>query len=222
MDGAINVLKRDGAIEDFLLAKLHGCIGNGFASSGEPHERNSATSRGLAEAVQTYLRKSRPNSAVPSDHLGELVELVLTQTGYSAASAAIKHHHHVREKLRRWVKVAHYRPRDGSYVHRQWDKSRIVQSLQQVHQIDAPAARVIAGRVEEHVFCCGLKVVTTELVEEMMRSEMLAWGLLPGALNVKSNSRRGSAARPAELRERIGDALPQPKARTLKDQSDPT
>lgn len=205
MDGAISVLKRDGTVEVFVLAKLHGCIGNGFLSSGEPQERNSATSRGLAEAVQTYLRKCRPNSAVPSDHIGELVELVLTQTGYSAASAAIKHHHHVRERLRRWVKVAQFRTRDETYVHRQWDKSKLVQTLKTRHQLDGPAARVIAGRVEGHVFGCGLKVVTADLVKEMLHSELLAWGLIPGALAVKK-SRVVENSRPTERRERFTDA----------------
>ena len=49
---------------------------------------------------------------------------------------------------------------------------------------------MIASRVEQLVFNCGLKVVTTGLVEEMTNSELLAWGLLPGALVVKKSKGR--------------------------------
>ncbi len=189
MDGEICVLKRDGNVEPFVLAKLLNCIGHGFQASGDPHERGSATSRGLAEAVQTYLLRSQTESAVPSAHLAELVELVLTQTGYSAAGMAIRQHEHARQRLRRWTKVAHRRARDGRYIQRQWDKSRVVRHLMETHQLDVPAARVIAGRIEQLVFNCGLKVVTAELVAELARSELLAWGLMPGALLVKPKTR---------------------------------
>lgn len=213
MDGVISVLKRDGNVEPFVLAKLLNCIGSGFHASGEPQERGSSTSRGLAEAVQAYLQKSRAFTAVPSDHLAELVELVLTQTGYAAAGAAIRHHHCVRERLRRWVKVAHRRAKDGRFVHRQWDKGLIVRRLLEDYQIDAPAARVIAGRVEQLVFNCGLKIVTADLVEEMIKSELLAWGLLPGALAVKRaavnrGDTRRAITRLDESRESEGDEMP--------------
>ena len=44
---------------------------------------------------------------------------------------------------------------------------------------------MIAGRVEQMIFECGLRSVTSGLVREMARSELLSWGLLPGALVVK-------------------------------------
>ncbi len=52
---------------------------------------------------------------------------------------------------------------------------------------------MIAGSVEQLIFNCGLKVVTSDLVREMANSELLAWGLLPGALVVskKRKSRIG-------------------------------
>lgn len=136
-----------------------------------------------------YLRKSRPNSAVPSDHLAELVELVLVQTGYCAAGMAIRHHHQLREKMRRWVKVAYTRPRGVGLTQKQWDKGRIVQLLTSTYELDTPAARVIAGRVEQLVFNCGLKVVTSEFVESLTQCELMAWGLLPNALRVKRSTR---------------------------------
>ncbi len=189
-DGSIRVLKRDNSIEPFDFPKLLNCISNGFYASGETHDRRSATSRGLAEAVHAYLSKMHPDSAVPSEHLAELVELVLSQTGHTAASMAIKQHDQLRSQHRRWIRVAHRRGREGRFVQKRWNKSRLVEHLREDHALDAPASRMIASRVEQLIFNCGLKVVTTGLVEEMAASELLAWGLLPGALVVKKQRRR--------------------------------
>lgn len=195
MDGSIRVMKRDGSIEPFVFAKLINCIQSGFRASGEPPERGATTSRELAGAVKAYLEKTHPDTAVPSEHLAELVELVLTQTGYTAASMAVKQHTQLRTQQRRWLRVAHRRRRDGRYVQKQWNKSHIDQYLRNEHRLDTPASRMIASRVEQLVFNCGLKVVTTGLVEEMTRSELLAWGLLPGALVVRKSGHKRDSIR---------------------------
>lgn len=196
-DGSISIMKRDGSIEPFVFAKLLRCIGSGFAAAGEPHDRSTPAARGLTEAVQAYLRSGGSRSPLPSEHLAELVELVLTQTGHVTASMAIRQHSQLRDQQRRWQRVAASRGGDGRYVQRRWNKSRVVQYLREEHGLDLPAARMIASRVEQLVFNCGLKVVTTGFVREMTRSELLAWGLLPGALAVK---------RPRRTSKPIGDA----------------
>lgn len=188
-DGSIRVMKRDGSIEPFVFAKLHNCLCNAFLETGESHDRKGATAKALAEAVYDYLRKVKPLSAVPSEELAKLVELVLTQTGHAAAGLAIRQRAQARDHHRRWLRVASRRERDGRYVQRQWSKGRVFQYLRREHRLDSPASRIIASRVEQLVMECGLKVVTTGLVEEMTKSELLAWGLLPGALVVK---RRGT------------------------------
>ena len=192
MDGNIRVLKRDGSIEPFNLSKLNSCIKSGFHASGEPVDRCAIASKGLAEAVHAYLRKKQPRTPVASEHLAELVELVLTQTGYCAAGMAIQQHIRSRDGQRRWIRVAGKRPRDGRFVQRRWNKSMIVHRLRTEHDLGATIARMIAGRVEQLVLNCGLKVVTTGLVREMTDSELLAWGLLPGALVVKKQKTRKS------------------------------
>lgn len=190
MDGKIRVLKRDGTIEPFLLAKLLDAIGSAFSASGEPQERNMATARGLTEAVHAYLEKTSPDQPVPSEHLGELVELVLAQTGHTAASMAARHHVEDRNRRRRWLRVAQRRRSDGCVVHRQWNKRQVVAYLRKEHGLEVTTARIIAGRVERLVLNCGLKVVTAGLIREIAVSELLAWGLLPAALAVRRSGRR--------------------------------
>jgi hypothetical protein len=200
-DGTIKIVKRDGSVESFSFAKLHNCIQCGFQSSGESFDRHSSTSRGLADAVQTYLLKAELDDPVPSHHLAKLVELVLSQTGHSAASMAIKRHADVRRRQRSWIKVAHRRERDGCIVQKRWSKRRVVELLLETHRLESPTARIISGRVEQVVFNCGLKVVTEEFVRESVNSELLAWGLLPGALAVKLKGKRGKGNKPP----RVGD-----------------
>jgi len=190
MDGNIRVRKRDGSTEPFVFAKLLRCIGNGFQASGEMRERGTTTCRELAEAVHAYLKHTEPAGPVSSGQLAELVELVLTQTGFIAAGMAIKQHLQLRDHQRGWLRVARQAGPTSRFVQHRWNKTRVVEHLRRQHGLDAPASRMIAGRVEQLVFACGLRVVTTGLVREMTTSELLAWGLLPGVLVVKKGGRR--------------------------------
>jgi hypothetical protein len=184
-DTEVRVRKRDGSLEPLSYAKLLNCLRRGLEAGGEAVGTEASIAAGLAEAVHDHLRKAFREEPVDSKHLSELVEVVLAQTGHTAACWAAQQHRAMREQQRRRVMVANPRPSDGRYIRRRWDKSHIVQHLRRQHGLDAPVARMLAGRVEQLVFNCGLKVVTVGLVYEMIKSELLAWGLLPGALVVK-------------------------------------
>lgn len=181
----IRVIKRDGSIEPFAIAKMLNCIRNGLAATGDSCGLDMSAAGGLAEAVFEYLTSSFRRSPVPSRHIAELVELVLSQTGHGTASLAIREHTASRELRRRRLMVASARPSDGRIVQHRWSKSLLVRHLRRQHHLDVPIARMIAGRVEQLLFNCGLRVVTSGLIREMARSELLAWGLAPGALVVK-------------------------------------
>src|SRR5690606_15238880 len=151
----IQIVKRDGSTEPFCFAKLLHCIQCGFQSSGEPYERHSANSRGLAEAVQTYLHEAEHDGPISSAHLAKLVELVLTQTGFSAAGMAIRRHAELRRRQRNWIKVAHRRDRDGHIVQKRWSRRHVVDILTESHRLGMTTARIISCRVEQVVFNCG-------------------------------------------------------------------
>ncbi len=184
-DESIRVGKRDGSIEPFVLAKLLQSIRCGLIASGELHDLDTTIAGGLGEAVYEYLKSTYDGGTVTTHQLADLVELVLSQTGHASAAMNIRDHHRSRERHRRIVMVARLRTRDSRFIQQRWNKGRIVQHLRRQHLLDAPASRMIAGRVEQLVFNCGLRVVTGGLVCEMINSELLAWGLLPNALLVK-------------------------------------
>ena len=181
----LRVCKRDGSVEPFSIAKMLHCIRAGLAACGEHAEFDLVTARSLGEAVHDYLLNSHHERSISSRHLADLVDTVLSQTGHSAAAMALRDYNSFREQQRRMVMVASPRPRDGRFVQHRWNKALLVQHLRRQHTLDSPTARMIAGRVEQLIFCCGLRAVTGGLVREMVRSELLAWGLLPGALVVK-------------------------------------
>jgi hypothetical protein len=198
-DASIRVCKRDGSLEPFVLAKLLHCIRCGLQAAGQPHDLDTSTAGSLGEAVYEYLKSTYDGGAVTAGQLAELVELVLTQTGHSSAAMSIRAHRRARDRQRRTVMVAATRPHDGRIVQQPWNKGHIVQHLRRQHLLDTPASRMIAGRVEQLVFASGLRVVTCGLIREMARSELLAWGLLPGALVVR---RSPSARAPRKVRGR--------------------
>jgi hypothetical protein len=196
-DTEVSVRKRDGSLEALSYAKLLNSLRRSLEAGGDAVGMEANVAAGLAEALHDHLKKTNREEPIDSKHLSELVEVVLAQTGHAAACWAAQQHRMMREQRRRNLMVANPRPSDGRYVRRRWEKSHIVQHLRRQHGLDAPVARMLAGRVEQLVFNCGLQVVTAGLVYEITRSELLAWGLLPGALMVKKtrDRQRDSGAR---------------------------
>lgn len=188
----MRVRKRDATIEPFEIAKLRNCLRAAMHGAADPAGLDNTAAGSLAEAIQEYLRVSTPRRVASAGHLAELAEVVLSQTGHDAAAMAFRQHAQLRDQQRKWLMVACPRPSDGRFVQQRWRKSRLVASLQQGHTLDRSTARMIAGRVEQLIFNCGLKVVTANLVREMANSELLAWGLLPGALVVKKTRKHQS------------------------------
>lgn len=182
---ALLVAKRDGSTEPFVVAKLQDCFHKGLQAGSEALGTENTTANGLAEAICQYLLNQEPESATPSSTISELVEHVLTETGYANSALAIQQYSRWREHQRRFVLVATPRSQDGRFVQHRWKKSHVVQHLRRKQGLEAPVARLMAGRVEQLILGCGLRVVTAGLVLEMIKSELLAWGLLPGALVVK-------------------------------------
>ncbi len=200
-DKPLQVRKRDGAVEPFCPAKLRNCIRSTLCAIGDSSGLDLLVAKGLTEAVEQFLLRAKLDVPIPAAHLLELVELVLTQTGHAAAAAAARRHAIARDRQRRWLLVAAPSAR-GRYVHHRWNKGHLVRHLRRQHLLDAPASRMIAGRVEQLVFNCGLKVVTAGLVREMVDSELLAWGLLPAALAVK-RSRPAAEANRDKVRDNL-------------------
>ncbi len=176
------IRKRDGKVEPFSRSKLLRCLTRALHEACDPDP--PATAEALAEAVIHFLDLNRPTNAILSVRMRESIEAVLSQTGYGPASEVLRHHARFREQQRRQVSVAYFHPRRNRFVNRRWSKSAVVAALQNEHQLGVPTARLVAGIVETAILRCGLRVVTTGMIEHTIISELLAWGLVPSALTV--------------------------------------
>lgn len=187
--GGLRIRKRDGTVEDFSLSKLRECFRRGLEASADGYDGGPSVPRELADAVHEYLSQELDGRPIGSDRVLELVDLVLNQIGQPSAAVAVRHYAERKTRLRRRLLVAAPRGREGGFVHQRWSKLKLIQHLSGKHLLDAPTSRMIAGRVEQLIFNCNFRVVTTGLVLEMTRSELMTWGLLPAAFVVKNSHR---------------------------------
>src|SRR5262245_21924580 len=181
------IRKRDGSVEPFSRSRLVACLIRPLheVCDADP----PASAEALAESVVRHLESARIEAAIPSGRLREFVEAVLSQSGYLAAADALKQHARRRAQQRRQIHVAYFHPRRGTYVHRRWSKAAVITNLRTERDLEPGVARWIGGIVEMAVLRCGLKLITTGLIEQMIESEMLAWGLLPAALRADQRMR---------------------------------
>jgi hypothetical protein len=180
VSSGLTVRKRDGHVEPFSIAKVVESLRRCLQETHDPDPR--ATAVGMAEALIHFLGEQIEDGPIPSARVADLIEAVLTQTGYAAAAMAFVHGARRRHRLRRGLHVVHFRDAEGRYVNRRWSKSTVVASLQKKHGLSFSTARRIAGEIEAALFRSGLLLVTTGLIREMVVSELLAWGLADEAL----------------------------------------
>ncbi len=59
-----------------------------------------------------------------------------------------------------------------------WRKGALVATLQSVYDLRQAVARFLAAAVEERVFALGYGLLSKPFVAELLRNEVMAWGLL--------------------------------------------
>jgi hypothetical protein len=192
---ALRIRKRDGTVELFSLSKLRECLRRGLETAAEGYDFAMAAPRELADAVHEYLLRENADRPIASDRILELVELVLNQIGQSSAAMVVRQYAERKTRLRRRLLVASTGATSGRFIHKRWSKAKLIQHLRGKHLLDASTSRMIAGRVEQLIFNCNFRVVTTGLVVEMTRSELMTWGLVPAAFAVKRAHRSHKSSR---------------------------
>lgn len=175
----LKVVKTDGSVEGYLYTKIIGTIANALATV---YKDDIMVSEQLAEAVTYFLYNKRDGQDVRSDEIYSIIEAVLTGTGYGLAAEVLSEHR-LRRRLKRQrlevISVDVCRLGDVELLFEAeksccrscWDKSRIVNDLITKHDIDRQSARMIAGMVEQKIFCMSVRRVTAGLIRELVCSE---------------------------------------------------
>jgi len=171
-DRSIVITKRDGTLERFSLEKLRSCLARTLAGSGG----DPRLAAPLAQAVALHLRETAGDDPPTADYIFNCARAALCQTGLDAAAHALIAHRHLRWARRRQVRV--YDPLESGRPPVRWRKGALVATLQRVYDLRQAVARFLAAAVEERVFALGYGLLSKPFVAELLRNEVMAWGLL--------------------------------------------
>ncbi len=167
----IVVTKRDGSVERFSLAKLHNCLANVVREQAYDPELAAP----LARAVALHLREWPDTRPPTTDYIYRCVQSVLHQTGLTDVAENLAARRWVRDRRRRRIRVLD--PASPGGLGEPWRKARLVQVLEGRYGLRHATARFLAGRIEQQVFALNYRMVSRPLLAEVLRSEVLAWGL---------------------------------------------
>jgi len=166
------ITKRDGTLEQFSTAKLRSCLARVLQAGAEEPQMAAP----LAQAITLHLREQNDPELPTSEYIYGCARAALTQTGLACSADALEAHRRLREARRQRVRV--YDPIDCSRQPVRWRKGAIVGTLQNVYDLRQAVARFLAGRIEERVFGLGYRLLSKPFLAELVRNEVLAWGLL--------------------------------------------
>lgn len=168
----IAITKRDGSIECFRVTKLQGCLAG--VLQGRAYDPRLAGP--LARAVALHLQEWCEPAPPTSQYIFRCVCSVLEQTGLRDVADDLQHHRRLRAARRRRTRVialAGHTPNQG----RPWCKDAIVATLENQYGLRHNVARFLAGQIEDQVFALNYRLITRSFVAELVRNEVLAWGL---------------------------------------------
>ncbi|MBK9127195.1 MAG: hypothetical protein IPM13_05275 [Phycisphaerales bacterium] len=166
------ITKRDGTVERFSLPKLV----SGLRVVLEGRSYDGRLAGPLAKAVEMHLHECRGSTPPRTDYIFRCVVSVLQQTGLSDVAEDLQLHRRLRAARRRRTRVF---PAAGAATARgvPWQKTDIVAALENHYGLRHSVARFLAGQIESQVFGLNYRLITRPFLAELVRSEVLAWGL---------------------------------------------
>lgn len=168
---AILVRKRDGGREPFQVAKVR----RGLAVAMRECQYDERFADSLARAVALHVEGWRDRHLPTTEYIFRCVRTVLKETGLVDVARQISLHRRCRAQRRRTVQVLDLRDRQRTA--RPWRKTDVARTFEIHHGLAPETSRILAAAVEERVLSLNYEVLTAALVDELVRSELLAWGL---------------------------------------------
>jgi hypothetical protein len=167
------VVKNDGSVECFATAKLASCL----ARALEGRSYDQRLSNPLTRAVALHLGDWAATTPPTTQYVFDCACAILRQTGLGDVAEDLGHHRRLRAARRQRTRVLQdlQRPRGVSHP---WRKLALVATLQQRYGLRHAVARFLAGQVESQIFALNYRLVTKPFITEMVRNEVLAWGLV--------------------------------------------
>jgi hypothetical protein len=187
----IMVAKREGGLEAFEPAKPRRCL----IAAMRDGDSDMRFADALARAVELHLRDCSDPAPPSSSYIFRCLHTALTETGMEPVARRLALHRSYRARQRRRLSV--FDPDRSRYTLAPWRKAAVAATLEGDYGLSHAAARILAGEIEGHVLGLGYSVVSKTLIRELVRNELLAWGLgdvmtdlPPGALGVDTVANR--------------------------------
>lgn len=191
----IVVTKHDGTLERFSAVKLTNCL----ADAMRAHGYDPRLAQPLARAVALHLQEWQGATPPSTGYIYRCVRSVLQQTGLGDVADELAAHRRMRRLRRRRVRVL-----DAGELQsggEAWSKSVIVDTLRNEYDLRHVVARFMASRIEAQVFALDYRTVSRAFLRELVRNEILAWGLADTrtvSATVEACQPRVSTPRPAQ------------------------
>lgn len=173
-----SVAKRDGSVEAFELPKLRRCLAAAMKACGYDMIYADA----LARAVAMHLQEWRDPAPASTGYIAGCVKAVLEETGLNDVAACLRRHRHERDVKRGRIEIIENRASERS--RRRWCKKTVVSALTGEHGVRPGVARILAAEVEQRVLALNYNVISSALLNEIIRNELMAWGLSDDAVAV--------------------------------------
>lgn len=165
------VTKVDGSIEPFQFAKLRRSLAAAMAAC----QYDDRYADALAQAVAVHVREWNSAQPLRSEYVFRCVRTVLSETGLEDVARAMLSHRRLRAMRRRRLTILDTRRSNRPGV--AWSKGRVAQTLQRKYQVGAETSRILAAEIEGRLIALDYHVVSSGLIAELIRNELMAWGL---------------------------------------------
>jgi hypothetical protein len=172
------IAKRDGSLEAFELCKLRRTLAGAMRGCGYDEMYADA----LAKAVAIHVKEWRDATPPTTEYIFGCVRAVLDETGLGDVAASLQRYARQREMKRRRVEVLNTRHPEQPKA--AWSKGRIAGTLERRHGLKPSVARILAAEIESRVLGLNYGVVSSALIAELIRNELMAWGLSDDAMAV--------------------------------------
>lgn len=168
----IVVCKRDRSVECFSPSKLSVCLARGL----QARNYDPRLARPLVRAVAMHLQECSDIAPPTTQYIFRCVCSVLQQTGLADVAEDLHRYRRRRAGGRRRVRVVDTGAGPGARGE-PWRKLALVATLQNRYGCRHAVARILAGQIETRVLGLNYRLITKQFIVELMRNEVLAWGL---------------------------------------------
>ena len=170
----IKIAKCGGGLEAFDRTKLRRCLADAMKACG----RDPRYAEALAKAVELHLAEWQETQPPTTDYIFRCLRTALEKTGMAGVAQYLISQRRQRAEQRRRLSVFDADQADCPTI--PWRKSWVAETLRREHGVGHSVARILAGEIERRVLALDYDVVSRSLIVEIVRNELLAWGLAEG------------------------------------------